>query len=100
MRLVDDVKRRLFALESGDNPTIGSILTSFFMSATFIGLEKHKAAWYYLQEAILLARIMRIHDEKTYSHPETPEDVMSRRLFFILFVSERCELERSEYSCG
>jgi hypothetical protein len=59
------------------------------MSATLFGLEKHKAAWYYLQEAILFARILRIHDEKAYSHPETPVDVMHRRIFYILFVSER-----------
>lgn len=93
VRLLEDVKRRRSVLELGESPSTATVLTSFLMSATLFGLEKHTPAWFHLQEAILFARILRIHDEKSYEHPETPVDIMNRRIFFILFVSERYALE-------
>lgn len=89
IRILEEVRRRRSVIDFGDNPSTASIVTSFMLSATLFGLEKHTSAWYHLQEAILFARIMRIHDEKSYSQQDAPIDIMNRRLFYILFISER-----------
>ena len=91
LRLVEEVKRMRSQTDYSENPTTSSIVTSFFLSAGLFGLQKHNIAWYYLQEAITFAKIMRIHDEKSYQkRPPTQLDEMNRRLFWLLFVSERC----------
>ena len=87
-RLFEDIKRIRNQTDYSDNPNTASIVTSFFLSAALFGLEKHNTAWYYLQEAITFAKIMRIHDEKSYRQVE-PTDAMNRRLFWLLFISER-----------
>ena len=87
-RLFEDIKKVRNQTDYSDNPTTASVVTSFFLSAALFGLEKHNTAWYYLQEAITFAKIMRIHDEKSYRQAG-PTDVMNRRLFWLLFISER-----------
>ena len=90
LRLVEEVKRMRNQTDYSENPTTSTIVTSFFLSAGLFGLQKYNIAWYYLQEAITFAKIMRIHDEKSYRgrHPSQLDD-MNRRLFWLLFVSER-----------
>lgn len=91
LRLIEDIKRTRNLTDYVDNPTTASIVTSFFLSTGYFGLQKHNSAWYYLQEAITFAKIMRIHDEKSYQQRSSnPTDMMNRRLFWLLFVSERC----------
>ena len=89
-RLVEDIKRVRLYTEFQENPTTATIITSFFLSASHFGCQKYNVAWYYLQEAITFAKIMRIHDEKSYQlRPPTALDAINRRLFWLLFVSER-----------
>ena len=91
VRLIEDIKRRRDRTDYVESPTTAAIVTSFFLSAGYFQLQKHNAAWYYLQEAITFAKIMRIHDEKSYQRrPSSPTDMMNRRLFWLLFVTERC----------
>ena len=89
VRLVEDVKRARGAIDYGENPTSATVITAFMISAACFGLEKHTTAWFHLQEAILFARMLRMHDEKSYRQQPTPVDTMNRRLFWILYVSER-----------
>ena len=90
LKLVEEIKRMRNQTDYSENPTTTTIVTSFFLSAGHFGLQKYNIAWYYLQEAITFAKVMRIHDEKSYRRrPPGPLDVMNRRLFWLLFVSER-----------
>ena len=89
LRIVEDIKRMRNQTEYSDTPTTGSILTSFFLSAGLFSLERHNTAWFYMQEAITFVKMMRIHREETYGSDEIPQDFMNRRLFWILFISER-----------
>ena len=89
MRIVEDIKRMRNQTEYSDNPTTGSILTSFFLSAGLFSLERHNTAWFYMQEAITFVKMMRIHRDEAYGSDDTPQDFMNRRLFWILFISER-----------
>ena len=90
LRLVEEIKRVRNQTDYSENPTTSTIVTSFFLSAGLFGLQRYNVAWYYLQEAITFAKIMRIHDEKSYQiGPPTQLDAMNRRLFWLLFVSER-----------
>ena len=90
LKLVEEIKRMRNQTDYSENPTTTTVVTSFFLSAGHFGLQKYNIAWYYLQEAITFGKIMRIHDEKTYQRrPPGSLDVMNRRLFWLLFVSER-----------
>ena len=88
LQLVEDVKRMRNQTDYSDNPTIGTILTSFFLCAGLFSLERHNTAWYFMQEAITFIKMMRLHREESYGSGG-PADFMSRRLFWILFISER-----------
>ena len=90
IRLFEDIKRVRTQTDHLDNSSTASVVTSFFLSAALFGLGKYNVAWYYLQEAITFAKIMRIHDEKSYTQAK-PTDSMNRRLFWLLFISERFE---------
>ncbi|KAI4145302.1 MAG: hypothetical protein LQ340_006334, partial [Diploschistes diacapsis] len=90
LRLVEDIKRMRNQTDYSDNPTTGTILTSFFLSAGLFNLERQNTGWFYLQEAITFVKMMRIHREESYS-TGGPQDVMNRRLFWILFISERAQ---------
>ena len=92
LRLVEDIKRMRNQTDYSDNPTTSTILTSFFLCAGLFSLERHNTAWYYMQEAITFIKMMRIHREESYG-VGGPADVMNRRLFWILFISERYWLQ-------
>jgi hypothetical protein len=88
-RILDEVKRARGTIDYGEHPSTASVVTAFLISAACFGLEKHTTAWFHLQEAILFARMVRIHDEKSYRNQASAESSMNRRLFWILYVSER-----------
>ncbi|KAF2837896.1 hypothetical protein M501DRAFT_908623, partial [Patellaria atrata CBS 101060] len=72
-----------------ENPTLLSVLTSFFCFGCFFCLDKHNSAWFHLMEATTLAQLLGIHDEETYKSGSSLENSRKRRLFWILFVTER-----------
>ena len=88
LRIVDDIKYMRTQTDYSDNPTTSTILTSFFLSAGLFSLERQNIAWYYMQEAITFIKMMRINSEEAYG-PGEPSDIMNRRLFWILFITER-----------
>lgn len=73
------------------NPSLISIKTSFFLYLNFCATEEYDIAWYYLQEAITLSRILGI-DQETFYHRNNlthKEELDARLVFWGLFVSER-----------
>ena len=88
LRIVEETVRVWNSYDHKDNPTLSDVLVAFFLSAAYFSLEKANAAWIHLREAITLAQLLGMHDEATY----VPGDVdghSRRRLFWLLFVSER-----------
>lgn len=69
--------------------TVSTITTSFFLFGSHICHDRHKVAWYYLREATTLALSLDMHKEDTYSRTGLPDSIFMRRLYWLLFVTER-----------
>ena len=72
-----------------ENPTVNATITSFFLFACCFGLNKDNTAWLHLREATALAQILGLQDESTYMFDNVIETSRKRRLFWLLFVTER-----------
>ena len=72
-----------------ENPTVNTVITSFFLFGCAFGLNKHNSGWFHLREATALAQILGMQDENTYMFDDVVEMSRKRRLFWLLFVTER-----------
>ena len=88
LRIIEDVKRMRNQTDYAESPTISTILTSFFLSGALFDIERTNASWFYLQEAITFAKMVQIHTEESYGS-DMVLDTMNRRLFWVLFITER-----------
>lgn len=71
------------------SPSIETVLTSFFLFCSYGNLEKHNHAWYYLRESISFAQSIGLDEEKSYSRLDPGESQQRRRIFWLLFITER-----------
>ncbi|KAL8813653.1 MAG: hypothetical protein Q9223_006980 [Gallowayella weberi] len=88
-RLLDDGLRRRKGYEYIEHPSVNAVITSFFFFGCFFGMDKHNTAWFHLREATTLAQIIGMQDEKTYASVCHMVSTRMRRLFWLLFVTER-----------
>ncbi|KAK4931143.1 hypothetical protein LTR66_016062, partial [Elasticomyces elasticus] len=72
-----------------ENPTVWSVITSFFFFGCYFCLDKHNTAWFHLREATTLAEIVGMHEEVNYESGDVVESARRRRLYWLLFVTER-----------
>lgn len=72
-----------------ENPSIWSIITSFFFFGSYFCLDKHNTAWFHLREATTLAHVIGMHEEETYAQYDAIESSRRRRLYWLLFITER-----------
>lgn len=72
-----------------ENPTLLSVYTSFFIFECYFCIDKQNAAWVYLRQALTLAHIIGMHEEDTYKSGDMIENSRMRRLFWVLFITER-----------
>lgn len=87
--LLQEAIRVRKAIDYSENPTVRSIITSFFLFGSFFCLDKQNTAWYHLREATTLAHILRLHEEAHYQTPDIIENTRRRRLYWLLFITER-----------
>ncbi|KAH0537399.1 hypothetical protein FGG08_005798 [Glutinoglossum americanum] len=87
--LLEEVLRVRKTYEYIENASQITVTTSFFIFGCYFGLEKHNTAWFYLREATTLAQILGMEDEDAYSTINPLESIVRRRLFWLLFVTER-----------
>lgn len=87
--LLEEVVRLRKSIEYFENPTLESVQTSLFLFACYFGLDKHNKAWYYLREATTLAQIVGMQLEPSYLNGDSVDSVMKRRLYWLLFITER-----------
>jgi hypothetical protein len=66
-----------------------TILASFFLFAYYGNLERSRSAWYYLREAIGFALSLGLGEPETYLGLDIETQQRRRRLFWLLFVTER-----------
>lgn len=66
-----------------------SVMTSFFLFCYYGNHEKHLQAWHYLQESITFAEILDMDDEASYTKLDPVEMQWRRRLYWLLFITER-----------
>lgn len=72
-----------------EDVSIESLLTSFFLFASYGNLDKQKHAWFYLCQSMSMVFTLGLHRESTYSGLSMEEAEERRRVFWLLFVTER-----------
>lgn len=87
--LLEEVHRLRRGAEYIESPTLETILASFFLFACYFGLDKHNIAWFYLREATTLTEILGMQYETTYGSGDMKENSRKRRIYWLLFVTER-----------
>ncbi|KAL1977620.1 hypothetical protein VTN31DRAFT_479 [Thermomyces dupontii] len=75
--------------DPAENASIESLLTSFFLFATYGNLDRQDQAWFYLSQAIAMAHTLGLHREATYARLDPAEAEEQRKVFWLLFVTER-----------
>jgi hypothetical protein len=91
-----DLARRMLSralqareFDFGEDMTIEGVIASFFMFAALYGLDRPKAAWLRLREAVECGQLIGLHRPETYSNLSKDEQGQPFRLFLVLAVTER-----------
>lgn len=87
--LLEETLRVRKSYDHLESPSLSSLVTSFFLFGCYYGLDLHNKAWFHLREAATLAHILGMHDEKTYAQWDPIESSRRRRLYWLLFATER-----------
>ncbi|KAL9027143.1 MAG: hypothetical protein Q9196_004291 [Gyalolechia fulgens] len=87
--LLEGALRRRKEYDYIENPSVNAVITSFFVFGCFSALDKHNTAWFHLREATTLAQTIGMQDERTYVGVDWAESARMRRLFWLLYVTER-----------
>ena len=87
--LMDEAVRVRKGYDYVENPSVTTCITSFLLFGCCFGLHKHNNGWLHLREATALAQILGMQDESTYAFDDIIETSRKRRLFWLLFVTER-----------
>lgn len=98
--LLDEAIRCSSAYDFHENPTILSVYTSFFVFGCYFSMDRQNAAWVYLRHALTLAHILDMHDEESYKSLDMVERTRRRRLFWVLYITERLECRFCELETG
>lgn len=72
-----------------ESHTVWSVLTSFFLFGCYFCLDRQNLAWFHLREATTLAHLMGMHEEEHYKTADVVENSRKRRLYWLLFCTER-----------
>ncbi|KAI0848532.1 fungal-specific transcription factor domain-containing protein [Daldinia vernicosa] len=89
MVLIEETIRVRKGYEYQESPSLNSLCTSYFLFCSHYALDMHDKAWYYLREATTLAHIIGMNKEETYLQYDNIEASRRRRLYWLLFVTER-----------
>ncbi|KAI9886744.1 MAG: hypothetical protein M1823_001453 [Watsoniomyces obsoletus] len=87
--MVEEVIRVRKGYDHVESPSVAAVMTSFFLFGSLFCLDRHSTAWYYLREATTLVHMLGMSDEASYHVGEEMECIRRRRLFWLLFVTER-----------
>jgi len=82
-----------------DSTSTLSVMTSFFLFAYNGNHERHGKAWYYLQESITYCESLNLEDEQSYGKLDPIEAQWRRRLYWLLFITERAYAVQRRKRC-
>jgi hypothetical protein len=86
VRLAETSLRQYSAI---DDTTLDTLLASFFLFASYGNLNRPRHAWFYLNQSISLAQSLDLTHESGYHNLPSVEQDKRRRVFWLLFVTER-----------
>lgn len=89
MILLDEALRARKAHDYIENPSVISVMTSFFLFSCYFGLNKHNTTWFHLREATASVQFLGMHQESYYLEGDVRDTSSKRRLFWLLFITER-----------
>lgn len=72
-----------------EDDSVFTLLASFFVSTAYFELHNVRLCWFYLREAITLAQALGLHTEEFYLQFDSVEALYHRRIYNILFITER-----------
>jgi hypothetical protein len=87
--LLEETLRVRRGYEYLDSISPNALATNFFLYGCYYGQESHDRAWYYLREATTMVHMVGMHKEEYYMQLDPAEASRQRRLFWLLFVTER-----------
>ncbi|KAF4121929.1 C6 zinc finger protein [Geosmithia morbida] len=87
--LVEEAVRVRKGYEYLDAITHNTVATSFFLFGCHYAQEMHDRAWYHLREATTMVHLAGMHKEEHYLQMESAEATRRRRLFWLLYATER-----------
>lgn len=87
--LIQDVLEVRRTLDLYENPSVDCVRSSFFLFGSYFCLEKHPTAWAYLRDASTIALLLGMHQEDAYQNIDPMEASLKRRLYWLLYVTER-----------
>ncbi|KAI9368797.1 fungal-specific transcription factor domain-containing protein [Aspergillus egyptiacus] len=72
-----------------EESSVESLLTSFFLFAAYGNLDRQNHAWFYLCQSTSMIFTLGLHRESTYTELRPEEAEQRRRVFWLLFITER-----------
>ncbi|KFZ01241.1 hypothetical protein V501_01119 [Pseudogymnoascus sp. VKM F-4519 (FW-2642)] len=72
-----------------DYPTVAGILVPFFLHTYYLMKERRNTATILLRESITFAQLLKLDREESYAQLEPAEQLHRRKIFWLLFVTER-----------
>lgn len=81
--------RDAYASEELDQLDSSSVVTRLMIAAWHHTSGSARASWYVLGEAMRVALLMRLYDEKTYESMSVVEGQLCRRVFWTLYTSDQ-----------
>lgn len=91
-KLLSEAVRARQECDIVEDISIETLLTSFFLFASYGNLDKQSHAWFYLCQATSMAFTLGLHREPTYAGLNVEEAEERRRVFWLLFITERCAI--------
>ncbi|SMQ48543.1 unnamed protein product [Zymoseptoria tritici ST99CH_1A5] len=96
--LMEECVRMRMAPDFGEDPTIETILASFFLFACLFGSHQHKAARHKLREAVDLAYSLGMHLPQSYTGLTRELREQWLRTYLVLSVTERAYALQQSHS--
>ncbi|KUL84120.1 hypothetical protein ZTR_07460 [Talaromyces verruculosus] len=87
--LLKEALRTLQQFNPLEDPHVDNVLTMFFLFAAYGNLRKTHQAWHYLNQSICFAYMLKLNIESTYTALGQHEADMLRRIYWLLFITER-----------
>ncbi|KAI9695164.1 MAG: hypothetical protein M1820_008870 [Bogoriella megaspora] len=87
--LLEEAVRVRKGLNYMETPNIVSVIISFYLFGSYYSLDQQNTAWYHLREATTLSLAIGIDHEDSYAVGDPVDNACKRRLFWLLFVTER-----------